>query len=304
MLSRVRDADIHLLRVFVAVAESGGFAAAQERLNVAASTISTQISNLEARLGFRLCERGRSGFALTDQGEIVLTSTYKLLRDLGDFVSAIEATQDDMVGTVRLLLIDNIVTHPGCRLSAAFEALRRDYPYLQFEARQLAPGRVEAALLRREADLAVSWFPATTPSLKLAPLFAERHAIYVGAGHPLFAAAPDGVTGAALEQADWVRRAYEMPRTFHFARPPVSTAEAHDMEGIAHFVLAGTHVGYLPEHFARRWVEAGTLRPVLPETYAYELTLHLAARGDTSADRRVSTVRDAILAAHPQTTGA
>lgn len=298
MLSRVRDADIHLLRVFVAVAESGGFAAAQDRLNVAASTISTQISNLETRLGFRLCARGRSGFALTDQGEIVLTSTYKLLRDLGDFVSTIEATQDDLVGTVRLLLIDNILTHPDCRLHEAVGCLRREYPYLQFEVRQMAPGRIEAALLKREADLAVSWFSTITPSLSMTPLFTERHSIYCGSGHPLFADAPGDVDALALEQADWVRRAYSMPRTIHFAQPPVSTAESEYMEGTAHFVLADTHVGYLPQHYARRWVDAGRLRPIRPEAYGYELTMHLATRDDVSSDRRVEAVRDAILEAH------
>lgn len=298
MLKQVRDADIHLLRVFVAVAECGGLAAAQDRLNVAASTISTQISNLETRLGFRLCERGRSGFSLTNQGEIVLTSTYKLLRDLGEFVNTIEATQDDLIGSVRIFLIDNILSNRHCRLSVAMAQLRRENPYLQFEVSQMAPGRIESALLKREADLAVGWFNSIMPSLQYELLFQERQQIYCGAGHPLFDKAPGDVDPYELEQTDWVARAYDLPQTIHFAHPPVASAVSHYMEGIAHFILAGTHVGYLPEHLAEPWVARGVMRAIQPEIYFYELPMSLAAREDTANERRVQAVRQAILDAH------
>ncbi|MDA7963454.1 LysR family transcriptional regulator [Ruegeria sp.] len=298
MLKQVRDADIHLLRVFVAVAESGGFAAAQNRLNVAASTISTQISNLETRLGFRLCERGRSGFSLTNQGEIVLTSTYKLLQNLGEFVSTIEATQDDLVGSVRILMLDNILTHPDCRVYAALSKLRRENPHLQFEVRQMAPVRIENALLKREAEIAIGWFNSTTPSLRYDELFIERHQIYCGATHPLASKLPDRVKPHELEQADWVRRAYEIPRTIHFANPPVSTAVSHYMEGVLHFILAGSHLGYLPTHLAERWVVKGSIHAVLPEEYHYTTPMRLVVRDDMKHDPRIKTVRNAFLAAH------
>lgn len=298
MLSQIRDADIHLLRVFVAVAECGGFAAAQDRLNVAASTISTQISNLETRLGFRLCERGRAGFSLTSQGEIVLTSTYKLLRDLSEFTNAIEATQDELIGSVRILLIDNILTHPKCRLHRAFAKLSAAHPHLNFDIRLMDPGQIESALLKREADVAVSWFGSIASSLNFEPVFGERHEIYCGATHPLFERSPYQVTASELELADWVDRAYQMPRNIHFANPPISTARSHYMEGIAHFVLAGSHLGYLPQHVARPWVETGMLRAIQPETYFYDLTMHLATRADMARERRVKAVHDAIRQAH------
>src|SRR5205085_11496388 len=48
----VSDIDVRLLRVFRAVVEAGSFANAQAILNVGASTISTQMSQLETRLGY------------------------------------------------------------------------------------------------------------------------------------------------------------------------------------------------------------------------------------------------------------
>jgi DNA-binding transcriptional LysR family regulator len=78
-MMQTRDADIHLLRVFAQVAESGGLSAAQERRNVAPSTISTQISSLEERLGFPICLRGRAGFSLTPKGKIVFKGSTEII---------------------------------------------------------------------------------------------------------------------------------------------------------------------------------------------------------------------------------
>ena len=68
MLIRLRDMDVQLLRLFLTIVESGGFSAAQGTLGMAPSTISTQMTKLETRLGFRLCDRGKSGFRLTPKG--------------------------------------------------------------------------------------------------------------------------------------------------------------------------------------------------------------------------------------------
>ena len=59
------DVDLKLLRVFETIVKCGGFSAAQAALNVGQSTISEQMTQLEARLGVKLCQRGRSGFRLT-----------------------------------------------------------------------------------------------------------------------------------------------------------------------------------------------------------------------------------------------
>jgi LysR family transcriptional regulator, transcriptional activator for bauABCD operon len=64
----VGEIDLRLLRVFMAVADHGGFAAAEVALGKNKSAISMDIANLEARLGSRLCQRGRGGFSLTDEG--------------------------------------------------------------------------------------------------------------------------------------------------------------------------------------------------------------------------------------------
>ena len=59
LLTNLAEADLRLLRIFIAIAESGGLAAAELRLNISRSVISRHLKDLETRLGVRLCERGR-----------------------------------------------------------------------------------------------------------------------------------------------------------------------------------------------------------------------------------------------------
>ena len=78
VLGSIQDADIRLLRIFHTIAVCGGFSRAQAKLNLSQSSISTHMSELETRMGTRLCERGHGTFELTDDGRAVLMAAEKL----------------------------------------------------------------------------------------------------------------------------------------------------------------------------------------------------------------------------------
>src|SRR5579862_9058878 len=65
-----RRADWSDLRLFWAVAESGGFGAAARALGVSQSTITRRIDELEYRLNARLFVRGPQGVSLTEAGRL------------------------------------------------------------------------------------------------------------------------------------------------------------------------------------------------------------------------------------------
>ena len=77
--------DVRLLRIYVTIVEAGGFAAAQGELNLSLSTISNHISALEGRLGLTLCQRGRSGFRLTEEGRAVYEEAKRLFGSIDQF---------------------------------------------------------------------------------------------------------------------------------------------------------------------------------------------------------------------------
>jgi LysR family transcriptional regulator, transcriptional activator for bauABCD operon len=52
------ERDLRSLRIFCAVAQANGFAAAEKQLNMSKASISRHIREVEETLGARLCERG------------------------------------------------------------------------------------------------------------------------------------------------------------------------------------------------------------------------------------------------------
>src|SRR2546423_15256426 len=66
------DLDTRLLRAFVAVAEELNFPRASERLFIAQQALSSQVQQLESRLGVKLFERTTRRVSLTEAGEQLL----------------------------------------------------------------------------------------------------------------------------------------------------------------------------------------------------------------------------------------
>nr|BFE98074.1 hypothetical protein GCM10020185_86100 [Pseudomonas brassicacearum subsp. brassicacearum] len=85
--------DFKLLKVFKAVVEAGGFSAAQNELNVGLAAISKQISDLEIRIGMRLCTRGREGFHLTEEGRLVYQASIDLFASVDNFRDRLSSAQ-------------------------------------------------------------------------------------------------------------------------------------------------------------------------------------------------------------------
>ena len=95
---QVSDADLRLLRIYKTVVESGGFSAAEVELNISRAAISISMADLETRLGFRLCQRGRSGFSLTEEGSKVYQYTLQLLSSIEDFRTQINGLHEKLKG--------------------------------------------------------------------------------------------------------------------------------------------------------------------------------------------------------------
>jgi len=90
---QISDFDLKLIRTFRAVADCSGFSLAEVELNMTKSAISKQIADLETRLGVQLCHRGRSGFALTNEGQLVYEASTRMLGALEGFRTELNSLQ-------------------------------------------------------------------------------------------------------------------------------------------------------------------------------------------------------------------
>jgi len=284
---QINPVDIKLLRVFAAIVEGGGFAAAQAQLNISPSRISTQIADLEARLGRRLCQRGRIGFSLTEEGRLVYEASQRLFASLESFRTEMGAVTGRLSGALRIGIVDNTISNPDSRLPQAIARfLERDND-LHVTLHIAAPGELERAVLDRRLQLAIGAFHHHAAGLAYEPLFLEEQTLYCGRLHPLFAR-----LSATLEEvtaADYADRGYRRRPAFR------AKATAYHMEALALLVLSGRYIAYLPTHYARPWRERGDMRPLLPEELAYHSLFEVAVR---KGEHRTLVVREFLEALH------
>lgn len=282
---KTTDMDVRQIRVFLAVAQSGGFSAAQDVLNLAQSTISTEIAALEARLGYTLCKRGRGGFKLTPQGEAFVNDATALLSALSAFEISVAKHKKQGLGDVRIAIIDNLVTDPKCPLIGAFDRFHRRtggraHIYLDV----LSPREIEQGVSSGKIDAAIGIFTETLPHLRYVQLYKERDVLVCGNRHPLFEEKSDVRLFSKIRNAQKVVRTFLKLKDFFFLSDQHNSITAHvdSVEAAAVLILAGSHIGFLPDHYAQRWIDRGEMRVMVEKSYTRQSELILVHHKDPS----------------------
>jgi DNA-binding transcriptional LysR family regulator len=274
----VSDFDLRLLRVFVAVAEAGSFTAAQMVLNLGQSTISNQMAALEQRLGYRLCERGRSGFRLTDKGQIVYDSARNLLGAGEAYRARISALRNSLAGEIRLGIVDNTVTDANAPLTEAFRRFNQRTHDVQFHITMDAPSALAAAVLDGKLDAAIASFPRLVEGLRARKLYDEPNGFYCGHLHPLFKRAEAEITLPEIRKHRIIARGYWHMEDIYQLGLRRADAVVFQMEPVLIMLLSGAYLGFLPDHYAAHWVRKGELRCLLPSTAKTAAPFHLVTR--------------------------
>lgn len=266
----VSDIDLRLLRVFVAVVESRGLANAQTLLNRDASTISKQLKLLEDRVEMKLCERGRSGFALTSEGHTFYRRTTELLSAISTFEQDARNLQGRLAGHIYLALIDNLVSDPNCSVVETLARYgERPDNNVTLHIDVMAPAQIERQVLEGSADLGIGIFPSHLGELHYETLYEESDCLICSSKHPLAQAQTPADAKAILAESAKVSRSFlkaDDVRPMPEGSGKV-TAWVTNVEAVAMLILAGSHVGFMPEHYARRWLESGEMCTVLPDIY-------------------------------------
>src|SRR4051794_10528758 len=96
------DLDTRLLRAFVTVADELNFTRAAARLFIAQQALSSQIHQLETRLGVKLFERTTRRVSLTDAGEQLLPHAIASLDALDAGTGMLETRQRAERATLRV----------------------------------------------------------------------------------------------------------------------------------------------------------------------------------------------------------
>jgi LysR family transcriptional regulator, transcriptional activator for bauABCD operon len=297
MLANLSESDLRLLRVFAKVVEAGGFSAAQIELNVSQSTISTHMTQLEHRLGVRLCQRGRSGFSVTEKGRLIYQASLRLFAAIEEFRSEAGAARGCLVGNLTVGIVDNLINNPACRLHDAITSFNSGAPEVQIAVQVASPTEIERSVLEGRFDLGFGACGRHSPYLTYDDLFEERQVLYCGRGHPLFERSAE-VSVSDLKGQQFARRAYTAPNKMPAGVRLSSTAVADLMESVAVFILSGRYIGFLPAHFAQQWVIQDAMRPLLEPTLGYQNPIYLVLRKTEQRRPILAAFLDELQRAH------
>lgn len=267
-MGQLGDTDLRLLRIYRKVVECGGFSAAEVALGISRAAISMAMNDLETRLGLRLCQRGRSGFALTDEGAEVYESTLQLLAAVEGFRTRVNGLHAQLKGELNIGITDNLVTMPEMHITDALSALKERGPEVRINIRMIPPSDIEMAVLDGRLHTGVIPDLKVLPGLHYLSLYAEESRLYCSNEHALFEV--ENIDEEALADHDAVVPAYaQTPEIKEVHEPLKEAASASDREGIAFLILSGRFIGYLPTHYAEGWVREGRMRALCPDRWRY-----------------------------------
>ncbi len=298
LIGQLGDVDLRLLRVFKAVADCGGMAAAELELNIAISTISRHVKDLEQRLGLVLCRRGRGGFALTPEGQQLVQAAEQLLAATDEFRGRLHEIHQRLGGDLHVAVFEKTASNPAAHIDRAVAAFRAAAPEVMLHLHVGSIAAIERGVMDGQYQLGIVPEHKRSDSLAYDELFTETMLLYAGQGHPWFTPAKKLPGWAELRQQDLAALGYHSPNLLlAHAKQLRRSASASDQEAVATLVLSGCFVGFLPDHYALAFVQAGRLRAVHPKLLKYDCVFSAVQRRAPAPPRAAEAFRQALLVA-------
>jgi LysR family transcriptional regulator, hydrogen peroxide-inducible genes activator len=169
--------ELHQLRYFCAVAETGSFSRAAEQSHVSQPSLSQQILKLEDELGARLFDRLGRSVRLTDLGSAFLPRARAVLRELEAARGDIVERKDFVGGPITVGVIPTVAPY---FLPPRLTSFSRKFPQVQLTiVEEITPILLDR-LRAGGIDIAILALPIRGSEFEVLPLLTER----------LFAAVP------------------------------------------------------------------------------------------------------------------
>ena len=301
VLGQISDMDLRLLRVFRAVVDCGGMAAAELELNIGTSTVSRHIKDLETRLGLTLCRRGRAGFALTPEGEKIYAQTTQLLVATEAFRSGVDEIHQRMGGQLHVAVFDKTASNPASNIARAIALFTRRAPDVALNLHVGTLTAIERGVLDGQFQIGVIPGHRSSDLLEYTPLFDEAMSLYCGQTHALFTQPSVNLGWERLREQQFAGLGYHSPNMEITQRQRLPRrATGFDQESIATLILSGQFLGFLPDHYARSFVHAGQMRAIGPEVLRYDCQFFAILRRSPQPSRATRAFQACLAEAHVQ----
>lgn len=188
---------IRQMEYFEALAETLHFGRAAALAGVTQPALSSQIAEMEARLGFRLFERGHRTIHLTEEARAIRPRIERILVELREIETAARSGPGAMQGRFRLGVIPTVAPYLLPRL---LPELRRRFPGLAVELREAVTSTLIEETAAGRLDGMIAALPLDNPALAIELLFEDRFFLAVPRDDPGFVAPPVPPESPVLER--------------------------------------------------------------------------------------------------------
>jgi len=295
----IDNLDIRLLKLFLIIADSGGFSAAQYQLNMHQSSISKKMGDLETRLGMTLCQRGRGGFKLTKDGLQVYETSKQLFNHISDFQDKIDEICNVSSGSIKLGFTDNLATNKNCRIQTAINTFCNTHSKVNIHTHIYDSSLIEKSLLENKLDVGITSPEVLKSGLKYICIFNEQQQLYCSPLHPILALNREVTVDDILAHPVVDRGLTHHVTPLSYACEHLYKSTTTNMEATAHMILSGYFIGYLPDHYAQRWIEHGEMvRIPAIQGLEYNPRFYLTMNEQSDLSYATKALVTAILDAH------
>lgn len=291
----IAEYDLRLLRIFVAVVEHGGFAAAEKSLGITRSTISVHMSNLETRMKLKLCLRGRGGFSLTEDGQAVYRAVINLFDSLNDFSLFVGTLGKELCGELVILCADQLDQKKQQKLADTIEWVQQRSPNLHITLDGDSISNIEKLLLKDKAHIGI--FPGyqQIEGLNYTSLSSEPIYLCCSKKHPFFNKMDTQITQQDLASASTIHPGIDIQAEGREQLKKLNlNAKAYQFDMRKTMILSGRYLGYMPQSYIQQELNLGEIRIIQPSILTYQFDLSLVNKKTPREASKIELLRNAF----------
>lgn len=206
--------DLKQLRLFLHVADLGGFAKAAEVLNVGQPMLSRQIRALEVSVGATLFHRHGRGISLTPEGVRFIDHARGVLHAAETAIQVLHRDDRRYAGRVVFGLTPSV---GRVMIPALVRAFREQLPHATLAIVNLLSVALQDHMRAGRLDFAIMHTPQPSPEISVTPLSKEE-LFLIGPG--------DGADHAPVRFAELAKLPLAIPSTLHLIRREVDREAA------------------------------------------------------------------------------
>jgi DNA-binding transcriptional LysR family regulator len=252
------------LRFLAEAVRGGTMRAASENLDVASSTISRQIAQLEQELGVLLIERNRRRIKLTEAGQVALNYYREFTTNQEAFVSQMRDLKGLKGGTITLAVGEAMI---GDLLLDPLQKFMAYYPEIRVEIRSAGTAEVTRLVIEDEAHMGLVFQPEPEARICVRASSDQPLRVIMRPGHPLADRPSLKIADLAKERLGLPERSFRIRQTLRAAEAEEHTfltpvLVSNSLLALKEFARSGLGITVLPGIAAHSEVAAGTLKSV------------------------------------------